>query len=107
MWLITKAPEYNKFLEIESNVLTLFTVLGVIIILMGLLEIFFPVTCLECKKESKYICKNCFDKVPVGGWYGNNYSIFRYRGVIRKAIISLKYKFAYDLSNLFLSSLVF
>lgn len=66
---------------------------------MDLLELFFPVTCLECKGEGKYICKNCLDKVPLGGWYNGNYSIFRYKGVIRKAIISLKYKFAYDLSG--------
>ena len=66
---------------------------------MDLLEIFFPVTCLECKIKGKYICKSCLEKVPVSGWYNGNLSIFRYKGVIRKAIISLKYKFAYDLSD--------
>jgi ComF family protein len=64
-----------------------------------ILDLFFPKQCLECKKEGKYICKSCLEKVPVCGWYNGNYSIFRYKGVIRKAIISLKYKFAYDLSN--------
>lgn len=66
---------------------------------MDLLEIFFPVMCLECRRKGEYICKSCLDKVPIGGWYNGNYSIFRYKGVIRKAIISLKYKFAYDLSD--------
>ena len=66
---------------------------------MNLLDLLFPKKCLECKRGGKYICKSCLDKVPVGGWYNSNYSIFRYKGVIRKAIISLKYKFAYDLSD--------
>jgi ComF family protein len=30
---------------------------------------------------------------------GSNYSIFKYQGVIRKAIISLKYKFSYDVAD--------
>ena len=68
---------------------------GVIIIVMNLLEIFFPRKCLECNKVNKYMCISCLDKVPVGGWYNNNYSIFRYKGVIRKAIITLKYKWLF------------
>ena len=64
-----------------------------------ILDLLFPKQCLECKRKGKYICKSCLNKVAVGGWYNGNYSIFRYEGIIRKAIISLKYKFAYDLSD--------
>ncbi|EKE06388.1 MAG: hypothetical protein ACD_19C00014G0002 [uncultured bacterium] len=67
-----------------------------------ILDFLFPKYCLECKKPGKYICDLCISKVtPCGtcGKVGDNYSIFKYEGVIRKAIISLKYKFAYDLGD--------
>src|SRR3990167_8784522 len=61
-----------------------------------ILDLLFPKYCLECKTEGKYICKNCLHKVRFGGWKDNNYSVFKYEGVIRKAIIALKYKYARD-----------
>lgn len=71
---------------------------------MNFLDLLFPKKCLECGKEGKYICHDCYSRVsPCGvtpcGMNGSNYSIFRYEGVIRKAIISLKYKFAYDIAE--------
>lgn len=66
---------------------------------MNFLDLLFPKYCLECGKESKYICEVCYSKVSPYGRNGNNYSIFKYEGVIRKAIISLKYKFATDIAD--------
>ncbi|KKP47193.1 MAG: hypothetical protein UR39_C0005G0006 [Candidatus Woesebacteria bacterium GW2011_GWA1_33_30] len=62
-----------------------------------ILDLLFPKYCLECKKLGKYICDGCYCKVRPCNIIDNNYSIFKYEGVIRKAIISLKYKFAFDL----------
>lgn len=66
---------------------------------MNLLDLIFPKKCLECGKEGKYICDICHSRVAPCGINGSNYSVFKYEGVIRKAIISLKYKFAYDLAD--------
>ncbi|MEK7472493.1 MAG: ComF family protein [Patescibacteria group bacterium] len=65
-----------------------------------ILDFLFPKYCLECGKAEKYICNKCYCKVsPCNIVNGKNLSIFKYEGVIRKAIISLKYKFAYDLTD--------
>ena len=70
---------------------------------MDLVNFLFPRKCLECKKVGRYICDDCILKVRVGGILNKDnlkvYSIFRYEGVIRRAIISLKYKFATDISE--------
>jgi len=66
---------------------------------MNLLDLLFPKKCLDCGKEGRYICDECFKKVSPARCDNSNYSIFRYEGVIRKAIISLKYKFAYDIAE--------
>ncbi|WKZ25380.1 MAG: ComF family protein [bacterium] len=52
-----------------------------------------------CNFKGKYICESCFNKVPKGGLRNGNYSIFTYTGIVRKAIISLKYKFAFDIAD--------
>lgn len=70
---------------------------------MDFLSLLFPKQCLECNlpaqagKFGKYICEDCFKKVTPTRCEKYSYSVFRYEGVIRKAIISLKYKFAFDL----------
>ena len=65
-----------------------------------ILDFLFPKYCLQCKKPGKYICDDCYCKVrPCNIIDNNNYSIFKYEGVIRRAIISLKYKFAYDIAD--------
>lgn len=66
---------------------------------MNLLDFIFPKTCLECGKSGKYLCDSCVNKVLDGTFDQNNFAVFKYRGVIRKAIISLKYKFAYDIAD--------
>ncbi len=66
---------------------------------MGLFDFIFPKKCLECSASGKYICPNCLEKVRRGQYRNNNYSIFKYKGVIRRAIITIKYKFAYDIAE--------
>lgn len=65
-----------------------------------ILDFLFPKQCLECKNNGKYICEECYCKVrPCNFIDRKNYSIFRYEGIIKKALISLKYKFAYDIAD--------
>jgi len=89
---------------------------------MGILDLIFPKNCLECKKEGKYICSDCIQKVRLArsvcsycgvySFFGKThenckrkysldgvYSIWKYDGVVRKAIIALKYKFANEISK--------
>lgn len=62
---------------------------------MSLFDLLFPKNCLECGEAGKYICKNCVKKVPFSG----SNSIWEYKGVIRKAIIALKYKFVTEIAD--------
>lgn len=69
---------------------------------MGILDLIFPKTCLICHKSSKYICEDCLSKVKLINHLDpeiNTFSIFKYEGVVRKAIIKIKYSFAYDVSK--------
>lgn len=84
---------------------------------MAILDLFFPKTCLSCGKEGKYLCSNCIAKVPIlksvcpycekpsidglthfkcQRKYGIDglTSIWDYEGVIRKAILALKFKYS-------------
>lgn len=64
---------------------------------MNLLDFIFPKNCLECSRYGQYICEDCIKKVSKGGWWGRNYAVFKYEGVIRKAIIALKYKYSTEI----------
>jgi len=73
---------------------------------VSVLDIFFPKNCLECSKSGKYICEQCLLKVePANTRYFNIgeltsiNSLWRYEGVVRKAILKLKYNFASDVST--------
>ena len=73
---------------------------------MNILNLIFPKKCLECGlpaqagKPGRYLCEDCVKKVPAGGWANREvYSVWRYEGVIRKAIIALKYKFVTGVAN--------
>ncbi|MCX6706421.1 MAG: hypothetical protein NTV24_04990, partial [Candidatus Woesebacteria bacterium] len=66
---------------------------------MGLLDFVFPKTCLTCGRDGKYICEDCLKKVPPSGWTNREtYSCFKYEGVIREAIITLKYKYSTEIA---------
>jgi len=99
---------------------------------MNVLDLIFPKTCLGCGKEGKYICENCLarvkllkpacpycEKASIDGFthvkcrkkYGLDSltSIWDYEGVIKKAILALKYKYSTEagreLSSLFVREL--
>lgn len=103
-----------------------------IIDLMGILDLVFPKKCLECGKEGRYICLDCIGKVkkvkPICPYcerasidgaahftcrrkFGIDglTSIWEYSGVIRKAILAFKYKYAgevgKELSEIFVDAL--
>jgi ComF family protein len=66
---------------------------------MGILDFLFPIFCLECKKQGKYLCETCIEKVLDGTFGVNNFAIFKYKGVVKKAIVAIKYKFASDVAT--------
>ena len=100
---------------------------------MGILDLIFPKTCLGCGREGGYICNSCLSKVKVlkpacpycekasiDGFthikcslkYGLDglTSIWDYDGVIKKAILALKFKYSTEvgkeLSNLLVQKLL-
>lgn len=71
---------------------------------MAVLDFIFPKFCLECKAPGKYLCHSCLQKVrPAGKIYPSGldgvFSSWRYEGVIRKAILGLKYRFALEIAK--------
>lgn len=67
---------------------------------MSILDLIFPKKCLECGKYEKYICEDCLKKVSSAGWNREGvYSVWKYEGVIRKAIIALKYKYVIEVAD--------
>ena len=89
---------------------------------MELLDFIFPKTCIGCGREGAYLCPICVDKVPRaraicpyckhpsidGATHANcakKYgldgltSVWEYEGVIRKAILALKYKYATEIGT--------
>ena len=89
---------------------------------MSLIDLVFPKTCLNCKREGKYVCRNCAEKMrlsieicpmccrsSVGGVvhikcksdFGLDglTSVWKHEGVIRKAILALKYKYATEVAK--------
>lgn len=87
---------------------------------MAILDFIFPKRCLNCGKEGGYICENCLAKVPraklvcpycekpsIDGMthakckrvYGLDglVSVWSYDGVVRRAILALKYKYATEI----------
>lgn len=88
---------------------------------MNILDLFFPKKCFFCRKEGGYYCKNCIaaltpiplrcpvcEKKAIDGFThprcASSYSLDRlitlwpYKGGLRDSIISLKYRFAYDVA---------
>jgi ComF family protein len=99
---------------------------------MDILNLIFPKTCLGCGKEGKYVCENCLarvrllkpacpycEKASIDGFThtkcGKKYgldgltSIWDYEGIIKKALLALKYKYSTEagreLASLFVHEL--
>lgn len=89
---------------------------------MNFLDLLFPKYCLECGRAGSYICQDCLQKVepaklvcPVCKKYSYSgrthsfcttkyalsgmHSFYKYDGVIRKAILALKYRFAHKVAE--------
>lgn len=73
---------------------------------MGIANLIFPKFCLECGVSGTYICSNCLAKVAPGRtnfWQTRDLDAFvpvwAYEGVIKKAILVLKYRFAQSLAQ--------
>lgn len=89
---------------------------------MDVFDLIFPRKCFGCGKEGKYICTLCFSKLKTPGLicpickisanHGITHfvckkqsglsglvSLWKYDGAIRKAILALKYKFAFDIAR--------
>jgi ComF family protein len=89
---------------------------------MGIIDLFFPKNCLNCKKPEAYICGSCIEKLPkvvntcpicarasVDGFTHAKCTkplgldgltcFWPYSGVIRVATISLKFKFAREVGK--------
>ena len=89
---------------------------------MNIVDLIYPKKCLSCGQNGKYICRTCINKVglikqaciqcrkpaidgithvkckrPLG--LDACTSIWKYSGVIRKSLINLKYKFAYEIAK--------
>ncbi|HJX45754.1 MAG TPA: double zinc ribbon domain-containing protein [Patescibacteria group bacterium] len=89
---------------------------------MAILDLVFPRKCLNCGKDGSYLCAKCTDNIkellqicPVCERFSISgktharctsfiscnglFSVWPYKGVIRKALIALKYKFAYEIAQ--------
>ena len=89
---------------------------------MSLLDLIFPKTCLGCGQDGNYICESCLlkvrvlkpacpycEKASIDGFthtkckkkYGLDglTSIWKYEGVIKKAILALKFKYATEVGK--------
>lgn len=71
---------------------------------MNVLDLVYPKKCLECKSKGTYICDNCLKKVRKARLrktdsFEKLVSAWRYEGVIRKAILTLKYRFVLDIAE--------
>jgi len=63
-----------------------------------LLDLLFPRYCLGCGQEGGYFCFQCQQEIkPLRFQISPVISLFSYEGVIKKAIIKLKYHFVTDL----------
>ncbi len=89
---------------------------------MEIVDLFFPKFCLECKKRGKYLCLDCLSKVKLQKLIcpycfkpsidglthfkcrktyciDGLFSVWKHDGIIRKAIITLKYKYATEVGK--------
>jgi competence protein ComFC len=96
---------------------------------MGILDIIFPKTCLGCGREGQYICSQCASvcrlskqfcpycyKPSIDGvthakchrktGLDGLTSVWKYEGIIKKALLALKYKYATEVGRELTSHLI-
>jgi competence protein ComFC len=66
---------------------------------VGIIDLVFPRVCLECGRAGRYICDDCLRRVDRGLMSDGTVFVWRYEGVVRKAILRLKYNFAFDIAS--------
>lgn len=89
---------------------------------MGISDLLFPRKCLGCRTSGVYLCQSCLEKIKiprkiclecerpsVDGMthikckrplsLNGALSLWRYEGIVRQAIIKLKYQFAFDIAQ--------
>lgn len=89
---------------------------------MGVVDLLFPKQCLNCKRKGRYVCSECIVRTPkprqicpvcerpsVDGMthakcrrplsLDGLTSVFSYNGIVRKAILGFKYKFALEVAK--------
>jgi ComF family protein len=72
---------------------------------MRALDFIFPRKCFGCGKSGVYICSSCINQVTNFGRHQRalglkgGISLWRYEGVVRRAIINMKYRFALKIAE--------
>lgn len=64
-----------------------------------LLDLIFPKRCVGCGKKGDYICISCLSGIKNPRRRVGVIILFSYSGVVRKAIIRIKYKFTFDITR--------
>jgi ComF family protein len=71
-----------------------------------ILDLIFPKKCYGCNKEGQYFCSDCLDKlnnIPIKPLVGSKLegclSLFKYKSIIKSALLDLKYGFVTDLTD--------
>jgi len=67
--------------------------------MFGIFDLLFPKHCLLCNREGKYMCNSCIGALPKAPTKKGVTIIFPYKGIIRKGIVALKYKFAFNVAG--------
>jgi len=65
-----------------------------------LTDLLFPKSCLGCRKQGHYFCPQCQEEIrPLGFQMTPVTAFFPYKGLIKKAMVKLKYRFMTDLGD--------
>jgi competence protein ComFC len=89
---------------------------------MNLIDLIFPKKCFGCSRQGEYFCGDCLEKLhpknqncpvcikpSIDGMthskcrrrlsLNGHYSFWSYRGAVRRVILAMKYKFAFDIAR--------
>lgn len=76
---------------------------------MNILDYIFPKTCAGCGEWGEYLCADCLNQIkekkqqiyiPKKHYLEGLTVVFEYKGILKKIIKNLKYKFLYDLEKI-------